>query len=607
VASVFLEPVEQPVETLLRRWSRTHGPFETQDVAARYGIVPAQATLFLQRLAAEDRLLHGAFRPGGADDEWCDPDVLRQIKRRTIAHLRGQVAPVPRQVLGRFLPAWHRVSADDPHERLEDAIVQLEGVPLSYRELVRMILPARVRGFRQEHLDELGALGWLVWVGHSPLRHDDGRVMLFRRDRVPRLLLPVEMTAAVQLIDGFDHRHRRLLEHLDTRGASFHGELVAVLGDDVAAADALDAVWDLVWAGLVTNDTFAALRHRGGRGRGGGRGRRGGWPAGTAGRGDAEAGSASLRGWRRGRRRGAGGAPVPGVPVVPVAPEVPGAMPGQGTLATRRGQSVDRPSPRRRMRTGWWRGDPAGQAGAGAGIAGGIRSGGAGHGSGAGAGPGGRWSLVRDLVRGQVTSTERAHAWAATLLERHGLVARETAGVESLGGGFAGVYQVLRSMEEAGRVRRGYFVEGLGGAQFTYPGVVDRLRRERDTEPDGVVVAMAAMDPANPYGWLLPWPPLQDSQARAPTRAAGAAVVLVDGEPVLYVDRNGRRLRTFCAASPELVALALPGLRDVARGRPGRVLSLERVGDEPAIRSPLTAQLRQAGFTQDYRAMRLRA
>jgi ATP-dependent helicase Lhr and Lhr-like helicase len=152
-------------------------------------------------------------------------------------------------------------------------------------------------------------------------------------------------------------------------------------------------------------------------------------------------------------------------------------------------------------------------------------------------------------------------------------------------------------------------VEGLGGAQFTYPGVVDRLRRERDAAGTGHgdVVAVAAMDPANPYGWLLPWPPLQDADARAPKRAAGAAVVLVDGAPVLYVDRNGRRLRTFCAATPELLARALPALRDVARGRPGRMLSLERIGDELAIRSPMAAMLRDAGFTQDYRAMRLRA
>jgi ATP-dependent helicase Lhr and Lhr-like helicase len=544
VASVFLEPVERPVEALLRRYARTHGPFATDDVAARFGIVPAQAELLLRQLAAEERLLEGAFRPGSEAHEWCDPDVLRQIKRRTIAHLRGQVAPVPRQVLGRFLPAWHRIAADDPHDRLEDAIVQLEGLPLSYRELVRMVLPARVRGFRAEQLDELGAMGWLVWVGHSPLRHDDGRIMLFRRERVGRLLLPVDAGDAAATIDAFDDRHRRILEHLSQRGASFHGELHAVLGDalgDVPADDVLDAVWDLVWAGLVTNDTFAALRHRG-----------------------------ASRRRDRSRDHGDGGV---------------------DDVARSRSSGVPRStsSTRRRMPRGWWRG--------------GERS------TPVGAGPGGRWSLVRDLVRGEVASTERAHSWAATLLERHGIVARETAAVEALGGGFGGIYQVLRSMEEAGRVRRGYFVEGLGGAQFTYPGVVDRLRRERDAAGTGHgdVVVLAATDPANPYGWLLPWPPLQEAGGHPPRRAAGAAVVLLDGEPMVFVDRNGRRLRTFCAATDESLKRTLPALRDVARGRPGRTLALERVGDELAIRSPLAPLLREAGFTQDYRAMRLRA
>jgi ATP-dependent helicase Lhr and Lhr-like helicase len=223
------------------------------------------------------------------------------------------------------------------------------------------------------------------------------------------------------------------------------------------------------------------------------------------------------------------------------------------------------------------------------------------------AGPGGRWSLVRDLIREDVMSTERAHAWAATLLDRHGVVARETAGVEALGGGFAGVYSVLRSMEDGGRLRRGYFIEGLGGAQFTYPGVVDRLRRERDEAGSGEAVALAATDPANPYGWLLPWPDLEQADGRPPKRATGSAVVLLDGEPMLYVDRNGRRLRLFAAATPERLAVALPALRGVARGRPNRTLALERVGDDPAIQSPLTAMLKDAGFTQDYRAMRLRA
>jgi ATP-dependent Lhr-like helicase len=224
------------------------------------------------------------------------------------------------------------------------------------------------------------------------------------------------------------------------------------------------------------------------------------------------------------------------------------------------------------------------------------------------AGPGGRWSLVRDLVRTPASSTERATAWAALLLERHGLVARETAGVEALGGGFSGVYRVLRSMEEAGKLRRGYFVEGLGGAQFTYPGVVDRLRRVRDAAAhEHDVIALAATDPANPYGWLLPWPELAGGAGQGARRAAGAAVVLVAGQPVLYLDRNGRRLRTFVAAAPETIDRALPALRKIARGHPRGTLVLDRIGADPAIRSPMMAALRAAGFTQDYRYLRLSA
>ena len=240
----------------------------------------------------------------------------------------------------------------------------------------------------------------------------------------------------------------------------------------------------------------------------------------------------------------------------------------------------------RRMEAGWWK-SPASRTGT-------------------ATGPGGRWSLVKDLVRAPVTSTERAAAWATTLLDRHGIVARETAGVEALGGGFGSVYRVLRSMEEAGKLRRGYFVEGLGGAQFTYPGVVDRLRRVRDAEVrDQDVVALAATDPANPYGWLLPWPELAEAQGNGPRRATGAAVVLVDGEPVLYLDRNGRRLRTFAEASTQEIDRALPALRTIARARPRGTLVLDRIGNESAIRSELAPRLREAGFTQDYKYLRL--
>ena len=223
-------------------------------------------------------------------------------------------------------------------------------------------------------------------------------------------------------------------------------------------------------------------------------------------------------------------------------------------------------------------------------------------------GPGGRWSLVRDLIRNPASTTERAASWAATLLERHGIVARETAGIEALGGGFAGVYRVLRSMEEAGKLRRGYFVEGLGGAQFTYPGVVDRLRRVRDAEAhEHDVVALAATDPANAYGWLLPWPELSGASGQAARRATGAAVVLVDGIPVLFLDRNARRLRTFANATPEDIERALPALHAIARAHPRGGIVLDKIGDDSAIMSPLAPVLRAAGFKESYRYLSLSA
>ena len=212
---------------------------------------------------------------------------------------------------------------------------------------------------------------------------------------------------------------------------------------------------------------------------------------------------------------------------------------------------------------------------------------------------------MKNLVFTEVTPTERAHAWAATLLNRHGLVTRETAAVEGLRGGFAGVYQVLRSMEEAGRIRRGYFVEGLGGAQFAYPGVVERLRRVRDEEAEPEVVVLSATDPANPYGWLLPWPEYQDPTAQPPRRSVGAAVVLVDGAPVLYLDQGGKRLRTLAGAEPESLLRALNALRTLAHRRPRNTLTVEKVDGHPAAASPLTRLLQEVGVVREYQSMRL--
>jgi len=221
---------------------------------------------------------------------------------------------------------------------------------------------------------------------------------------------------------------------------------------------------------------------------------------------------------------------------------------------------------------------------------------------------GGRWSLVEGLLVGAPSATERAHARAITLLARHGVVSREVTALEDLPGGFRATYQVLKAMEDAGKVRRGYFVEGLGGAQFGFPGAVDRLRRSRRSTGEREVQVLSAVDPANPYGWLLPWPSPTEDPERKPRRVSGATVVLVDGEPVLYLDRRGRRLRTFAdQAEPDVISTAARALDIVAKRRRGKLLRIEEIDGTPARTSKHAAALRQQGFTADHRGLILEA
>jgi ATP-dependent Lhr-like helicase len=304
------------------------------------------------------------------------------------------------------------------------------------------------------------------------------------------------------LPEAADDRHRGILEHLSNRGASFFTELDAAV-TDAESTEVMEALWDLVWAGFVTNDTFQALR--------------------------------GLANRRHARRRSTGR--------------------GRGRA--------------RRVQTG------------------------------------GRWSLVRDLVPASATDTERAHALATTLLERHGILTRESVAIEGVEGGFSAVYRVLRTMEEAGKVRRGYFVEGLGGAQFAYPGTVDRLRRIRDSAREGAVHVLSATDPAQPYGWLIPWPEYEDDGGKSPRRVAGATVVLVDGAPVLYLDRGARKLRIMADAVEGAIDRAMEALPELARRRPRRRILLEKVNGETATSSPFVGQLESVGFVPEYRALRL--
>ncbi|MFN8018400.1 MAG: DEAD/DEAH box helicase [Acidimicrobiales bacterium] len=527
---VFTDPVDAPLEGLVVRYGRTHGPFLDREVAARFGIDAGRVRPVLDALVADGRLVRGEFRPGGAEREWCDPEVLRQLRRRSLAVLRAEVEPVDGAALGRFLPRWQGVGLPRRGvDGLVEALSPLSGAAIVASSIEADVLPARLADYRPGDLDALCTAGDLVWVGASPLGSGDGRVRLVFRDQVDVLIPGPDPDARPE-----GPVHDALRAHLAQRGASFWTDLVgavAAVGADYDDATVLAALWDLVWAGEVTNDSLAPLR------------------AFVAGSG--------------GARRPSGAAGGPGA----------------------RG----RPRPGRLSRLG----PPAGA---------------------------GRWSLVAALRsplpgEAEASAIEAAHAQAMQLLERYGVLTREAALGEGITGGFAGVYPVLKALEERGTVRRGYFVAGLGAAQFALPGAVDRLRAVREParpdalggrdgrgglDPDDVVV-LAATDPAQPYGAALPWPPT----GGRPARAAGALVVLVDGEAAAYLEKGGRSLLTFPAAIVD--GRWADALASVVRRGQRRSIEIAKVDGAPVRESPHADGLRQAGFADGYKGLILRS
>jgi ATP-dependent Lhr-like helicase len=518
IPAAFLGTTVAALDGLLARWARTHGPFLTVEPARRWGLPVGVVAEALDRLAAAGSLLLGEFRPGGAEREWCDPEVLRLLRRRSLARLRREVEPVDPAALARFLPEWHGIAAvgatpppfrgSAALERLAEVVDQLAGQPIPASVLERDVLPARIPGYQPRLLDELGALGEVAWVGRGSLGRDDGRVALIRPGR--EILRPTGSPDGAERPAG--ERHQAIRAHLAQRGASFYRELYAAAGGG-RDRDVLDALWDLVWAGEVTNDTFAPLR--------------------------------ALR-WKRTGSGAGNGARRPG-------------RPGRLTAL----------------------GPPEAA---------------------------GRWSLVP--VEPVGTPTERLHALSLALLERHGVLTREAVASEGVEGGFSAIYPVLRAMEDAGRIRRGYFVDGLGAAQFAVSGALDRLRAVRegsDPPAEGEVVLLAAADPANPYGAALPWPRRGDSDRRPYQRAAGAYVVLVDGIAALYVDRGGSSIQVLPASDdPDVVVAAARSLRALVTDGRVRELVIRKVDGEDVASSPFRPTLLDAGFVAGYRGLLLR-
>ncbi|MGH3845376.1 MAG: ATP-dependent helicase [Pseudonocardiaceae bacterium] len=545
VPEVFTEPVADPLGDLLLRYARTHGPFSAAAAAARFGLGIAVVGAVLDRMTSTGSLVRGELRPvelGGGGTEYCHAEVLRRLRRASLARLRAEVEPVEQAALGRFLPAWHGIGSwDTPSpgggparlrsaSTLEDvlgAVEQLAGAPVPASALESLLLPARLPGYSPALLDELTTSGEVSWIGCGSLPGGDGWIALAPADLADLVLPDLDE----QLV--LTPRHRGVLRALGWNpagdpaegGALFFRPLADrastyLLADGEPApsdADVVTTVWDLVWAGWVTNDSLAPLR------------------ALVSGRSPAHRPRRSAPRGRYTRMRA-----------------------GRPGLPSRTGPPI---------------------------VA-------------------GRWSLS---PAPQPDPTRRAHARAETFLERHGVLTRGALGTERVAGGFAGVYKVLRAMEESGQCRRGYIVERLGAAQFAVPGAVDRLRAlGQPVDGRASTVVLAATDPAQPYGAALPWPPNVGDVRHRPGRKAGALAVLVDGAAVLYVERGGRSLLSFTEDTGSLRAAvgALAGA--VAQGWLGS-LSVERTDGEAALGSALAELLRDAGFRATPRGLRLRA
>jgi ATP-dependent helicase Lhr and Lhr-like helicase len=506
----FLEQVPEPMVALLRRYARTHGPFPTAQAADRFGVDVEPA---LKEMERSGDLVRGELLPGGTEREWCDPEVLRRVRRASLAALRKEVEAADVRELARFLPSWQNVDAHRPAgagpDRLREALVPLQGVALTPEVWERDVLPRRLGAYSQSWLDQLTTGGEVVWIGAGPVGRS-GRVALYFREDV-RLAGPPPANVKLESPQG--DLHERIRDLLGER-PRFWLDITAEI-EGIEPEELHSALWDLAWAGEVTNDAFAPLR----------------------------------------------------------APRLRAVNRSEGRRARRFSS--------RRSSTG--------QA---------LQ---------------GRWSLVAELLAGAPSQGPRWRAQAELMLERYGIVTRETVLSEGVPGGFTTLYGELSNLEILGTARRGYFVEGLGGAQFALAGAVERLRSL--PRADGEQLLLAATDPAQPYGAQLPWPkaPLRevgdgDSSGeqrggRRPSRVAGAYVLLRDGEPILYVERGGKGILRLARLEDEGLAEALTTLAEAAGAGLLPKLGIEKVDGEPVIGSGLEEALAEAGFSRQPRRM----
>ncbi|MGA3372382.1 MAG: DEAD/DEAH box helicase [Terracidiphilus sp.] len=564
--TALLEPVAHPVLELVRRYARTHGPFTLREPAERFALDTTAVENALRQLAHEGRVLEGGFRPGGLHREWCDAEILRQIRRKSLARLRREVEPVEQHTLARFLTHWQGLLTPRRGANLDallDAIESLQAAPLPASLIETSILPARLAEYVPAGLDTLIAAGEVAWAGVEPIGERDGRIALFLADKLP-LLLQLR-----PIVEPLTEREAKLLAVLESTGASFFDPLHQAVGGGYPG-ETIDALWSLVWRGLVTNDSLHALRAYTARPESAHTPRR--LQTGAVFRSRRTTPPIAQGRWSllpvraQGRRQAAGVAPDSSPAVLPAS-------------------SPAAPEPEI-------------------------------HGPG---GPRDSQSGDRHFAPSQTASS---HALALQLLNRYGVLLRESVAAENVPGGFSAVYDVLKALEESGRIRRGYFVAGLGATQFALPAAVDLLRQLRNEPPQEKpeFVQLAATDPANPYGSVLRWPDLpvaeEDSESapRLLTRAAYAEVILRNGQLVAWLRRGNPNLLVFLPAEEPERSQAAAGLAHFlcARGQQRMRASTHQgalittLNGQPVAAHPMARFLMDAGFHPGPLGMHLR-
>ena len=518
IATSLLDPVDTPLSDLISRFARTHGPFIAEDVCRRFGLDQNSVTSTLVELSETGRIVAGNFAAASStvdfnpedrrNQQWCDANVLRTLKQRSLARVRETIKPVAPEAHTRFLIDWHGIGRRRKGtEALLDVIEQLQGLPIPTSCLERDVLTTRLPEYRPGELDELCAAGEVLWQGCGTLGNNDGRIALFLADSFDQL----RHSPADKTDEPVDDIADQIRESLSANGAVFFGAIHASLGG--FQNDVFDALWRLVWNGEVTNDTLTPIRSLHRSSRSSNSSRRGQTPSGRR---------SSSR--RSGRSRSQRSALIPGTE--------------------------------------------------------------------------GRWSLLRPRDE-TISTTEQKMEQARQLLDRMGIVTRESVGAENVNGGFTSVYPILRALEDSGQIRRGYFIEGLGAAQFAAPGADERLRNlaTQDHPAHARAVVLSAVDPANPFGSVIPWPELAAKQASKPQRTAGALVIVRGGFAVGYLNRSFDSLTTFRRYTKELqssTAVIANTIANLARSR-GPIL-LTSIDGFAADKSELAPDFVAAGF-----------